>query len=73
MEDPQKVKKVKDQLNHQAGSEVWDDVVGFHQLSVVDIEHKTVDPSSGITVKLFVNLETWEIKTYFFKRFLKDE
>lgn len=50
----------------------WDEVVGFHNFTAVDIENKTIDPGSGVTVKLFVNLKTWEIKTFYFKEFLKD-
>jgi len=71
-EDPKKVQAKKDELNKGLQEPEWDDVIGVHAMSTVDLVNRTIDPGSGLTVKCFVNMKTWEIKTFFIKEFLKD-
>lgn len=75
MEDPQSVKNKVQELNRDDETDKWDSVEGFYTLAVVIIDAKggqSVDPSRGITVKLFVNIDTGEIKTYWAKKFLRE-
>ena len=68
MEDKAKVDEVISELNGDLKSPIWFPVDGFKLFP--NISYKpgrkdvTVTPSSGYPVKLFVNVNTGEVKAY---------
>jgi hypothetical protein len=76
-EDAKKVKAIKTKLNSGLNPEEWDDVIGLFMLPQVELGNATsrftVDPASGITVKLFANVKTGELKSYYFGFVEKDK
>lgn len=71
-EDETEIQKMVDALNEKFPPAKWDSVKGHHGLSNVTLgTFGGVDPSSILIVKNFVNLETWEIKSFYYERFIK--
>lgn len=67
MPDEAKVNAILSTLNGGNTGNDWIAVEGLHAIYSVIIERdnsQTVNPRSGITVKLFFNTKTGEVKTY---------
>lgn len=77
MEDPKKVKAIKDKLNGSDGGGAWDDVIGLFTAPMLQYNPKSNDYTlmvdSGLTIKAFVNTDTGELRYYAFKHIEKTE
>jgi hypothetical protein len=75
MQDDKKVQHYVNQLNKSKVNKnhPWDSVNGFFAAPQVGFENdkSSILLDSGITCKLFVNLETGELKFVHYQRFLK--
>lgn len=75
MEDPKKIKAKIAWLNATYKPAKWDAVEGYHSSMSVLMEPgggQTINADKGITLKLFVNLETFEIKQFYYKEFIEE-
>jgi hypothetical protein len=75
MEDQNKIDKILKTLNGSAPREkwVWEQVEGFHSLMTAIPPSGSMTPayfngSNGVIVKSFINTETGEIKTFYYKK-----
>lgn len=68
MEDSNKVKLIKDELNKGTKKEAWDDVVGIFMMPEVEFHSDqgkySVNMAKGINVKIYTNIETGELKFF---------
>lgn len=68
MEDPDKVKAIKDYLNKESGTQDWDDATGLYMfpnvMPTANGKSFSVNPSKGTTVKIFINTKTGELRPY---------
>lgn len=73
-EDPKKIQKILDELNRDLPKPVWEDAIGYHSLTTITFSNGGInfDLSSGIIVKAFVNNDTGELRTYYYKKVLKN-
>lgn len=77
MEDPEKVAAKKAELNSSDDTKAWDDVVGFHIMSTLNLSTDgaggSVDPGTGVAVKAFINTTTGEVKLFWAKNFFRGQ
>lgn len=75
MEDDEgKIKGILLKLNEEDGSD-WEEIEGYHALMSVNFEPvigARFSSGTGIIVKGFINHNTGEIKTYWFKNAVRD-
>jgi hypothetical protein len=73
MQDPMKIKGVLEALNsaNGLGKGKWVEAAGYHALLTMEVKNNllTAVPGSAIGIKVFVNTETGELKTYLAKFF----
>lgn len=67
MEDPAKIEAILSQLNKGLKQPKWQVAEGFHTMLAIVPDSNgglNVNASQGVTVKLFLNSETGEVKSY---------
>ena len=76
MDDPKKIKKIIKHLNDETDSTKWEEAEGYHAFPSVTFKpggEINVNMGQVSVVKLFINHETGELKSYFHKFAAKDE
>jgi hypothetical protein len=67
MDNPEKIKAILTILNGVGKSGPWQPVDGHHTILALKEDHIngiTVNLNQGVTVKLFINTDTGEVKTF---------
>lgn len=73
MVDPEKIKVILKYLNDldAPGKGKWQEALGYHALIAAEIQKDMITsvPNSAATLKLFINTETGEVRSYLGKYF----
>lgn len=76
VEDADKVKKIKDSLNAEHSTTVWDDAIGIFMMPSISYDTATkrssINMSEGTSVKAFINTDTGEMRFYWLGKLSKD-
>lgn len=71
MIDPNKIKKILKTLNESEGpgKGFWQEAAGYHVVIAAEISGDSVSPvpESAAALKMFINTETGEVRTYLAK------
>lgn len=75
MEDRDKIQAKIDELNNGLSAKPWDEVEGFSMLPKVLFDNSTkkyiIYADQGISLKIFINIESGETVTLWADKFLK--